>query len=357
MRGALCVRACCALKSFDGVVIVENKKRVLSAMRPTGPLHLGHMAGALSNFVGLQDKYDCFYALADWHALMSNYAESGNTGEFCYTALLDWLSVGLDPEKSPIFVQSHVPQHAELALALGMITPLGWLYRNPTYKEQIDNIKDKDLSMYGFLGYPVLMAADILLYRASFVPVGEDQSAHLELSREIVRRFNHFFGEELLVEPQPIFTATPKVPGIDGRKMSKSYGNALEISESPDSMWNKLRGMMTDPARIRKTDPGEPEKCPVWDLHKVFNNDEAEKAELADGCRKAAFGCIECKKKLDAHLRAMMEPIHERRAKYEGNKKLLDDILADGAERAEAVARETMALIYPAMGLLMNPKR
>ena len=318
---------------------------------------MGHMAGALSNFVALQDKYDCFYAVADWHALMSNYAEAAHTGEYCYAVLLDWLSAGLDPEKSPIFIQSHVPQHAELALALGMITPLGWLYRNPTYKEQIENIKNKDLSTYAFLGYPVLMAADILLYRAGLVPVGEDQSAHLELSRETVRRFNNFFGEDLLVEPQPLFTKTPKVPGIDGRKMSKSYGNALEISESPESMWDKLRGMLTDPARMRRTDPGDPDKCPVWDLHKVFNPDEPERAELAKGCRTAGIGCIDCKKKLNAHIQEMMLPVRERRVRYEKDRSLLDDILAEGARRAERVARETMATLYPAMGFLVNPAR
>ncbi|MBQ3645699.1 MAG: tryptophan--tRNA ligase [Synergistaceae bacterium] len=335
------------------------KKRVLSAMRPTGALHLGHMAGALSNFVKLQndENYECFYSIADWHALMSNYEESGNTGEFCYMALLDWLSVGLDPEKSPLFIQSHVPQHAELALALGMITPLGWLYRNPTYKEQIENIKNKDLSTFGFLGYPVLMAADILLYKASLVPVGEDQSAHLELSRETVRRFNNFFGENLLVEPQPLFTKTPKVPGIDGRKMSKSYGNALEISESEESMWQKLRTMITDPSRMRRKDPGDPEKCPVWDLHKVFNPDDDEKKEICEGCKTAGIGCIDCKKKLNSHIQEMMTPVRERRAKFEGKKSLLDEILADGAERASKVARETMSEIYPAMGLLINPKR
>ena len=335
------------------------KKRVLSAMRPTGPLHLGHMAGALSNFIKLQndDNYDCFYAIADWHALTSNYEDSANTGEFCYTALLDWLSVGVDPEKSPLFIQSHVPQHAELALALGMVTPLGWLYRNPTYKEQLFNIRNKDLGTYGFLGYPVLMAADILLYKAELVPVGEDQSAHLEISRELVRHFNNIFGEGLLVEPQPLFTKTPKVPGTDGRKMSKSYGNALEISESEDSMWQKLRTMMTDPARMRRKDPGNPEKCPVWDLHKVFNPDESEKAEICEGCKTAGIGCIDCKKKLNAHIQEMMTPVRERRAKYEGKKSLLDEILADGAEKAGKVARETMSGIYPAMGLLMNPKR
>ncbi|MBQ7666195.1 MAG: tryptophan--tRNA ligase, partial [Synergistaceae bacterium] len=303
------------------------------------------------------ERYECYYSIADWHALMSNYEESGNTGEYCYTALLDWLAVGLDPEKSPLFIQSHVPQHAELALALGMITPLGWLYRNPTYKEQLQNIKNKDLGTYGFLGYPVLMAADILLYKASLVPVGEDQSAHLELSRELVRRFNSFFGENLLVEPQPLFTATPKVPGIDGRKMSKSYGNALEISESEESMWQKLRTMKTDPARMRRTDPGDPEKCPVWDLHKVFNHDEGEKSEICEGCRTAGIGCIDCKKKLNVHIQDIMTPVRERRAQYEGRKSLLDEILADGAERAGKTARTTMNEIYPAMGLLINPKR
>ena len=232
-----------------------------------------------------------------------------------------------------------------------MITPLGWLYRNPTYKEQLFNIRNKDLGTYGFLGYPVLMAADILLYKAELVPVGEDQSAHLELSRELVRRFNNFFGD-VLIEPQPLFTQTPKVPGIDGRKMSKSYGNALELSESADSMWQKLRTMKTDPARMRRTDTGDPEKCPVWDLHKVFNNDENEKSEICSGCKSAGIGCIDCKKKLNSHLNELMTPIRERRAKYEGNKKLLDEILRDGALRAEKTASSTMDEIYPAMGLL-----
>ena len=331
---------------------MKGKGRIVSGMRATGLLHLGHMAGALSNWVRLQDEYECYYFVADWHALMSNYAESANTANFCYDTLLDWLSVGLNPEKSTIFIQSHVPQHAELALALAMIAPLGWLYRNPTYKEQIENIKNKDLSTYAFLGYPVLMAGDILLYRAGLVPVGEDQSAHLELSREIARRFNHFFGEGLLVEPQALLTETPKVPGTDGRKMSKSYGNALEISESPESMWNKLRTMITDPARIRKSDPGDPDKCPVWDLHKVFNPDAGEREEIAVGCRSAAIGCVDCKKKLNGHIQAMMAPIHERRAQYAGDKKLMDDILAHGAKRAETAARETMETLYPAMGLL-----
>ena len=233
-----------------------------------------------------------------------------------------------------------------------IVSALGWLYRNPTYKEQIENIRNKDLSTYAFLGYPVLMAGDILLYRADRVPVGEDQSAHLELSREIARRFNHFFGEGLLVEPQALFTETPKVPGTDGRKMSKSYGNALQISESPESMWGKLRAMVTDPARIKRTDPGDPDKCPVWDLHKVFNPDAGEREEIAAGCRSAGIGCVDCKKKLNAHVQEMMAPIHERRAKYAGDRKLLNDVLASGAERARATARATMETLYPAMGLL-----
>ena len=328
------------------------RKRVFSGMRPTGPLHLGHMAGALSNWIKLQDEHECYYSVVDWHALMSNYAEAANTGQYCYDVLMDWLAVGLNPEKCSIFIQSHVPQHAELSLALSMIAPLGWLYRNPTYKEQIENMKNKDLSTYAFLGYPVLMAADILLYKADLVPVGEDQSSHLELSREIVRRFNYFYGEGLLVEPQPLFTVTPKVPGIDGRKMSKSYGNSLEISESPDSMWQKLRTMITDPARIKKTDPGDPDKCPVWDLQKVFNPDMEERQEIAEGCRTAGIGCIDCKKKLNVHVQAMMAPIHERRAHYSKDKNLLSDILAQGAEAAKKTASATMESLYPAMGLI-----
>jgi len=318
-------------------------------------LHLGHLAGALTNWVNLQEKYECFYCVVDWHAITSDYAESGETGKYSLDILLDWLSVGLDPEKSCIFVQSHVPQHAELALALGMITPLGWLSRNPTYKEQIDNLQNKDLSMFGFLGYPVLMAADILLYKADKVPVGEDQTAHLELSREIARRFNHFFGAGLLPEPQILLTPTPKVPGTDGRKMSKSYNNSLFISEDPKSIWEKLRTMVTDPARERRTDPGDPEKCPVWSLQKVFNKDEQERGEIAQGCRTAGIGCIDCKKMLNAHIETIMTPIHERRARYENSPSVLTDILAEGAKRASIVAGETMKEIYPAIGLLRLP--
>lgn len=334
-----------------------KKNRVFSGMRPTGQLHLGHLAGALTNWIELQKDHECFYAIVDWHALMSNYSESENTRQSCIDVLLDWLSVGLDPEQSCIFIQSHVPQHAELFLALSMISPLGWLYRNPTYKEQIQNLQNKDLSTFAFLGYPVLMAADILLYKAEKVPVGEDQSAHLELSRELARRFNHFFGEDLLPEPQTILTPTPKVPGTDGRKMSKSYGNSLYISEDSKSMWDKLRTMMTDPAREKRTDPGNPDKCPVWDLHRVFNKDVAQRAEIDKGCRTAGIGCIDCKKMLNAHIATLMEPIHERRVRYAKDPTLLHDVLTQGARRAEAVARETMEQIYPAMGLIARGDR
>ena len=327
------------------------KKRVFSGMRPTGKLHLGHLAGALTNWVKMQDEYECIYGVVDWHALMSDYADTSQIRNNCREVLLDWLSAGLDPEKCTICIQSHVPQHAELHLALSMITPLGWLYRCPTYKEQILNIQNKDLSNYAFLGYPVLMAADILLYKAELVPVGEDQSAHLEIAREIVRRFNNFYGE-VLVEPQIKLTPTPKVPGTDGRKMSKSYGNAINISDAPDVLWEKLRTMMTDPAREKRTDPGDPEKCPVWDIHKVFNTDEDQKNELFEGCRTAGIGCVDCKKKLREHIEKAMIPIRERRAKYENNEALLRSIIREGAQKARVMAGQTMEEVVNAIGFV-----
>lgn len=326
-------------------------QRVFSGMRPTGKLHLGHLAGALTNWVRLQENYECFYSIVDWHALMSDYAVSSSIRSNCSEVLLDWLAAGLDPEKCVIFVQSHVPQHAELHLALSMVTPLGWLQRNPTYKEQIINIQNRDLSTYAFLGYPVLMAADILLYKAEIVPVGEDQSAHLEISREMARRFNSFFGD-ILPEPQIMLTPTPKVPGTDGRKMSKSYGNSINIADHPDEMWQKIRTMITDPARERRTDPGEPEKCPVWDIHKVFNDDEEEKLEIAHGCRTAGIGCVDCKKKLMNHVNRVMVPIREKRAFYEGNPDLLQSILREGAVKAGAAARKTMDEVIAAIGFV-----
>lgn len=320
-------------------------------MRPTGKLHYGHMAGALINWVDLQDKYNCFFGIADWHALMSDYIDPSNIKSNCKEMLLDWLAVGVDPNKAAIFVQSQIKQHAEIHLALSMITPLGWLERCPTYKEQILNLKNKDLSNYAFLGYPVLMAGDILLYKSFAVPVGEDQNAHLELTREVVRRFNNFYGEVFL-EPETLLTKSAKMPGLDGRKMSKSYDNALNIADDMDIVWNKLRTMTTDPARERKTDPGTPEKCPVWDIHKFFNKDKEEMLELHEGCREAVFGCIDCKKKLMVHLKKTMDPIQTRRAEFEKREDDLKQILESGAARARKVAEQTMDEVYTAMGLL-----
>ncbi len=324
--------------------------RIFSGMRPTGKLHIGHLAGALTNWVRLQEDYDCYYGIVDWHALMSDYADTSRVRENCREVLLDWLGAGLDPEKCAIFIQSHVVEHTELALALGMITPLGWLERCPTYKEQILNLQNKDLGTYAFLGYPVLMAADILLYRSEKVPVGEDQSAHLEIAREIARRFNYFYGSTF-PEPETLLTPTPKVPGIDGRKMSKSYGNSINISDDLPEIWQKMRTMMTDPARERRSDPGDPEKCPVWDIHRVFNPDEDQKSEIDRGCRTAGIGCIDCKKMLFNHVERCLMPIQERRRRYEGRPDLLQDVLRQGAEKARKVARQTMVAVKEAMGL------
>lgn len=328
-----------------------QQQRVFSGMRPTGKLHLGHLAGALSSYVQLQDEHECFYSIVDWHALMSDYADPSSLKENCKEILLDWLSVGVDPSKATIFVQSHVKEHAELHLALSLVTPLGWLERNPTYKEQILNLQNKDLSTYAFLGYPVLMSADILLYKATLVPVGEDQSAHLELSREIARRFNQFYGE-IFPEPQAVFTANPKLPGTDGRKMSKSYNNALNIADSAETLWEKLRTMMTDPARYKRTDPGDPAKCPVWDLQKFFNRDVQQKQELEKGCCTAGIGCIDCKKVLFQHMNGQLAPIRERRQYFETHQDEMMDILRDGARKAEKVADATMEEIYSAIGML-----
>lgn len=335
------------LKGDDGM------KRVLSGMRPTGQLHLGHLAGALTNWLKLQDDaaYQCFFGVMDWHAMTSNYADLSELKSHCQSAVIEWLAVGIDPEKSPIFIQSHVCEHVELATALAMITPLGWLQRCPTYKDQIANMKNKDLGTFGFLGYPVYMASDILLYKSTDVPVGEDQSAHLELTREIARRFNGFYGE-IFPEPQTMLTATPKVPGTDGRKMSKSYNNSLLIADRGDVLWNKLRVMTTDPARVRKTDPGDPQKCPVWDLHKVFNHDDSLREQIVDGCRNATIGCVQCKKYLMEQLSQMMTPVWERYDRYEKDLDYIHDVLRDGEVRARAVARQTMDEVRSVMGLI-----
>jgi len=347
------------------VTTTSPKPRVLSGMRSTGKLHLGNYVGALENWVKLQDsgKYDCFFFIADWHALTTDYADTSRVKENSLEVALDWLAAGLDPNKSTLFIQSHVPQHAELFLLFSMITPLGWLERVPTYKEQRDNIQDKDLGTYGFLGYPLLQSADILLYSVPgvadpakdhplYVPVGEDQVAHIELTREVARRFNNFYPLPKRVyvfpEPQNLLTSSPKLPGTDGRKTSKSYKNTIELSEPPESIRAKLKTMVTDPARVRRTDPGDPDKCPVGDLHKIFSSQETL-AKVYEGCRSSGIGCIECKGWAAEALIAKLAPIQERRRKYEANPKAAWDILEAGSRKAESAAETTMEQAREAM--------
>jgi tryptophanyl-tRNA synthetase len=355
-----------------------KKGRILSGMRPTGKLHLGNYVGALRNWVGLQDDYDCFFFIADWHALTTDYADTRNIKQNSLEVMIDYLAAGLDPERSTMFIQSHVPQHAELHLLFSMITPLGWLERVPSYKEQRENIKDKDLSTYGFLGYPLLQSADILMYSPSpdlpeserhlFVPVGEDQVPHVELTREVARRFNQFYnriqrtpsavgtglpttGLRLVFsEPKPLLTPAAKLPGTDGRKMSKSYGNTILLSEPEASLRAKLKTMVTDPARIRRSDPGNPDVCPVGDLHKIFSSSDTM-AKVYDGCRTAGIGCIECKKWAADSLWEVLAPIQERRAKYEAEPKLAWDILEEGSAKARKAAESTMEEVRAAANL------
>jgi len=330
----------------------QLRKRVLSGMRPTGKLHLGNYVGALDNWVRMQDEYQCFFEVADWHALTTDYADTSRVKENSLEVVLDWLAAGLDPEKSVIFIQSHVPAHAELHLLFSMITPLGWLERVPTYKEQRENIKDKDLGTYGFLGYPVLQSADILIYKGDVVPVGEDQVAHVELTREIARRFNGFYGKrgDVFPEPQSLLTIAPKLPGTDGRKMSKSYGNTILLTDPEPVVRQKLKTMVTDPARVRRSDPGNPDVCPVGDLHKIFSSKETM-AKVNAGCRSAGIGCIECKGWAADGLVQLLNPMQERRKKYEENPRLAWDILEAGTERARKTASETMNDVRAAMGM------
>src|SRR6202167_5235238 len=328
------------------------RKRVLSGMRPTGKLHLGNYVGALENWVRMQDQYQCFFCVVDWHALTTDYADTSRVKQNSLEVALDWLAAGLDPEKSVIFIQSHVPAHAELHLLLSMITPLGWLERVPTYKEQRENIKDKDLGTYGFLGYPVLQSADILVYKADVVPVGEDQVAHVELTREIARRFNGFYGE-VFPEPKSLLTPAPKLPGTDGRKMSKSYGNTILLTDPEPVVRQKLKTMVTDPARVRRSDPGNPDVCPVGDLHKIFS-DRASMDKVNAGCRSAGIGCIECKSWAADALVQLLSPMQERRKKFEENPRLAWDILEAGSERARKVAAATMDGVRDAMGMSLE---
>ena len=320
--------------------------RVLSGMRPTGPLHIGHYLGALGNWVRLQEEYECFYFVADWHALSTMYDEPATLAQYTEEIVKDWLSVGLDPERSTLFLQSAILEHAELLVLLSMITPLSWLERVPSYKEVRQQMSHKDLATYGFLGYPLLQTADIIIYRANYVPVGVDQLPHLELAREIVRRFNFMYSgnEENGVFPEPLelLTEAPKVPGTDGRKMSKSYDNAIFLKDSAQEVWDKLRPMVTDPARVRRTDPGDPDKCPVFELHGFFTPEDGRK-DVAKGCRTASIGCIDCKKILYKALEKVLEPHRDKRSELESSPALVRDILADGNDRARKEARRTMS--------------
>jgi tryptophanyl-tRNA synthetase len=396
-----------------------HKDRVLSGMRATGLMHLGHYHGALKNWIKLQSELECFYFVADWHGLTSHYDDPRIIATSTFEMVTDWLAAGLDPNKSTIFMQSQVPQHAELTLLLGMITPLGWLERVPTYKEQQENLKEKDLTTYGFLGYPLMQTADIVVYRANKVPVGEDQVSHLEISREIARRFNHIYGREpgfeekallavkklggklgkeydalktaynqdgnteavqkakalvaaagslsnaekemlqafvtgarkvILPEPSALLTPTSKLVGLDGRKMSKSYGNGINLREPPESVDKKIRVMKTDPKRARRTDPGNPDDCPVWTLHQVYS-DDARKAWVREGCTTAGIGCLECKQPIIESINAELAPIQARVLEIEAKPNYVREVLADGCAKARLAAEETMRDVRDAMGL------
>ncbi|MBF8292049.1 MAG: tryptophan--tRNA ligase [Steroidobacteraceae bacterium] len=396
-----------------------QNRRVVSGMRPTGQLHLGNYHGALANWIELQYRYECFFFIADWHALTTGYEDTTAFKSNVHEVLIDWLGAGLNPGACTIFIQSRIPEHAELHLILSMVTPLAWLERVPTYKDQMEQLKDKDLGTYGFLGYPLLQSADILMYRPEFVPVGEDQVAHVEITREIARRFNHIYGREpdfearceraikrlgsrnatqyselrrqyqeqgsaealakarsliesgakltiadrerllghlegggraILPEPAVLLTKSPKVPGLDGRKMSKSYGNTIGLREEPDSVTKKLRAMQTDPARVRRSDPGDPDKCPVWDLHKIYSSDET-RSWVQTGCRSAGIGCLDCKKPLIDSVVAEIDVIRKRAREYEENPEVVRSIVSEGCERAREAARATMDDVRAAVGL------
>ncbi|MDY0056602.1 MAG: tryptophan--tRNA ligase [Methyloversatilis sp.] len=394
-------------------------ERVLSGMRPTGRLHLGHYHGVLKNWVKLQHEYPCLFFVADWHALTTNYEDTQVIERSVWDMLIDWLAAGVDPNQATLFIQSRVPEHAELHLLLSMMCPLGWLERVPTYKDQQEKLADKDLATYGFLGYPLLQSADILIYRANLVPVGEDQVPHVELTREVARRFNHLYGREpgfedkareavkklggkrgklyeelrrlyqqegkedalaqgkalleeaqslslgdrerlygylegggkmILAEPGALLTEAARMPGLDGQKMSKSYNNTLMLREEPEVVTKKIRGMMTDTQRVRRTDPGDPDRCPVWQFHLIYSDDSV-KQWVQEGCRSAGIGCLECKQPvIDAVLKEQA-PIHERAKQYEEDPMLLRNIVADGCERARKLASETMRDVREAMGL------
>lgn len=327
----------------------RKKKIVLSGMRPTGPLHLGHLAGALKNWIRLQDEYDCYYTIVTWHAFSSEYQKSTVIRNFIFEYAAGWLSAGIDPEKSVIFVQSEVKELAELHLLLSMITPLPWLQRVPTFKEMQREIPDKDLNTYGFLGYPVLMTADIIIYKAHAVPVGEDQAYHLELAREITRRFNRLYGE-IFPEPQILLTEVPRLAGTDGRKMSNSLKNTINLTDPPVVIREKISPMVTDTRRVRRSDPGVPEDCPVFTLHRAFV-DETKREELANGCRTAGIGCLECKNVVIDRIIEILVPFQEKRRKYDKKPHLVQEIIEEGNRKARRKAQKTMEEVRAALGL------
>ncbi|MDH5299948.1 MAG: tryptophan--tRNA ligase [Gammaproteobacteria bacterium] len=400
--------------------VPSHHQRVLSGMRTTGKLHLGHYHGVLKNWVELQHEYECFFFAADWHALTTHYEDPAIIQDSVWDMVIDWLAAGVNPNNATIFIQSRVPEHAELHVLLSMITPLGWLERVPTFKDQQEKLRDKDLATYGFLGYPLLQSADILVYKAGLVPVGEDQMSHVELTREVARRFNHIYGREkdfeekaeaaikkmgrknaslyadlrksyqqqgdeaaletgraliesqhnlsvgdrerlfgylegggriILPEPQALLTAASKVPGLDGQKMSKSYGNTISLREEPESIEKKVRIMPTDPARVRRTDPGDPANCPVWQFHVLYSDTDV-KEWVQEGCRTAGIGCIECKQRVVEGMLKELKPIHERAKEYLEDPKLVRNIVAEGCEAARDVARDTLEEVRQAMGLL-----
>ncbi len=329
-----------------------SKGRIFSGMQPSGRFHLGNYMGALENWIKLQNDYECFFSIVDLHALTSSYDDTSKLQDNIMEMAIDWLSAGLDPEKNVIFVQSHVKEHAELALLLGMSTPLSWLERVPTYKDKIANLgsQGKDMYTYGFLGYPVLMAADIMLYKATCVPVGEDQTAHLELTREIVRRFNYLYKKDVFPEPEAVYSKAKVLPGIDGRKMSKSYGNTIPFGASPEEMMERIRMMTTDPARIKKDDPGNPDICIVYAFQKVFNTEEV--VDIEAKCRAGEIGCVQCKKILAEKMNYMLADIHTKREELKQKPGYIKEVLEFGAQRAQVEASKNMVEIKEAMNVL-----
>jgi tryptophanyl-tRNA synthetase len=317
-------------------------------MQPSGLMHLGNHLGALENWKSLQDQYECYFFVADWHALSTNYADTSRIREFSRELLIDWLAAGIDPERSTVFIQSRIPEHAVLHLLLSMMTPISWLERNPTYKEKQEEIKEKDLSTYGFLGYPVLQAADILLYKPDFVPVGKDQLPHLELTRELARRFNELYKAQVFPEPKEHLTKFPKVMGTDGRKMSKSYGNTINLSDPEPVVRQKLKTMVTDPARVRRHDPGNPDICPVYDFHKIYSP-QATQDQINKDCRTATIGCIDCKKLVADRIVERMIPVWDARGRLSKDPSYLNDIVAEGSTRAGKVAKATLHDVNEAM--------